>query len=89
MQARIIEKFTPLPHWYAPDEETALTDTQRPAAMYHSWGSQNAWLRQIHTHTPMFVPQEICAVHDLCEGDWAWIISRHGRIKVPVKPMGR
>ena len=22
--------------------------TQRPMAMYHSWGSQNAWLRQIH-----------------------------------------
>ena len=22
--------------------------TQRPAAMYHSWGSMNAWLRQLH-----------------------------------------
>ena len=26
--------------------------TQRPAAMYHSWGSMNAWLRQIHTQQP-------------------------------------
>ena len=24
--------------------------TQRPMAMYHSWDSQNAWLRQIHAH---------------------------------------
>ncbi len=24
--------------------------TQRPMAMYHSWDSQNAWLRQIHSH---------------------------------------
>ena len=25
--------------------------TQRPMAMYHSWDSQNAWLRQIHATT--------------------------------------
>ena len=30
--------------------------TQRPAAMYHAWGSQNAWLRQIHGENPMYVP---------------------------------
>ena len=29
--------------------------TQRPMAMYHSWDSQNAWLRQIHTHNYLFV----------------------------------
>ena len=99
LRERIKDKFTPFPHWYAPDEEAALAAqsrlgefpyhaiTQRPAAMYHSWGTQNAWLRQIHTHTPMFVPEKICLDHDLKEGDWAWIISHHGRIKVPVKPM--
>ena len=26
--------------------------TQRPMAMYHSWGSQNAWLRQIQSQQP-------------------------------------
>ncbi len=32
----------------ATDEEFPLhAITQRPMAMYHSWGSQNAWLRQI------------------------------------------
>ena len=99
LRQRIASRFTPLPHWYAPEEETALDQqqklgefpyhaiTQRPAAMYHSWGSQNAWLRQIHTHTPLFVPQQICDAHDLHEGDWAWVISCHGRIKVPIKPM--
>ncbi len=99
LKERVLQKFTPFPHWYAPDEETALAEnhqlseypyhaiTQRPAAMYHSWGSQNAWLRQIHTHTPMFVPEQICRDHGLKEGDWAWIISHHGKIKVPVKPM--
>jgi anaerobic selenocysteine-containing dehydrogenase len=49
---------TRCPFWYAPLEEAA-TDldayplnaiTQRPMAMYHSWDSQNAWLRQIHSH---------------------------------------
>ena len=33
--------------------------TRRPMAMYHSWGSQNAWLRQIHGHNPMFVSQAL------------------------------
>ena len=55
--------FDPLPFFYAPLEQQA-TDTQkyplnavtqRPMAMYHSWDSQNAWLRQIHTHNFLFV----------------------------------
>ena len=29
--------------------------TQRPMAMYHSWDSQNAWLRQIHSHNYLHV----------------------------------
>ena len=53
----------PLPVWYPPLGETAGTDfpvhalTQRPMAMYHSWGSQNAWLRQIHGENPLYLPQ--------------------------------
>ena len=30
--------------------------TQRPMAMYHSWGSQNAWLRQVHGENPLYLP---------------------------------
>ena len=90
---RLLEAFTPLPDWYQPLEEAAVDRdeypyhaiTQRPAAMYHSWGSMNAWLRQIHTSNPMFVPGEICDEVGLKDGDWAWIISPHGRILVPVK----
>ena len=53
---RIARYFDPLPFWYPPFEQAAVDGasfplhaiTQRPMAMYHSWGSQNAWLRQIH-----------------------------------------
>lgn len=92
---RIIASFDPLPIWYPPFEGAGLDTekypyhaiTQRPAAMYHSWGSQNAWLRQIHGTNPMYVPAAICDEIGLEDGDWAWIISHHGRIKVPVKRM--
>ena len=53
-------------------------------AMYHSWGSMNAWLRQIHTANRMFVPAAICEEQGLEDGDRAWIVSHHGRIKVQV-----
>ena len=54
-RARIETYFDPLPLWYAPFEETRADPggfplhaiTQRPMQMYHSWHSQNAWLRQI------------------------------------------
>jgi anaerobic selenocysteine-containing dehydrogenase len=87
--------FTPLPSWYRPFEDALTSDddfpihalTQRPMAMYHSWGSQNPWLRQIHGHNPMFISAELAAKHDLADGDWAWVISHHGRIRVPVAIM--
>ena len=50
----------------APFEEAAIETrdfplhalTQRPMAMYHSWGSQNAWLRQIHgAQSPLHQPR--------------------------------
>lgn len=93
--SRIKECFDPLPDWYAPFEGTGIDTneypyhalTQRPAAMYHSWGSQNAWLRQIHGDNPMYIPGEICDEAGLEDGDWAWIISYHGKIKVPVRRM--
>lgn len=94
-RARILACFDPLPVWYPPFEGTGIDEgefpyhaiTQRPAAMYHSWGSQNAWLRQIHGTNPMYVPGEICDEAGLADGDWAWVASYHGRIKVPVRRM--
>lgn len=92
---RIRDCFEPFPHWYPPFEGEAVAEekfpyhalTQRPAAMYHSWGSQNAWLRQIHGANPLYVPGAICDEAGLETGDWAWLISHHGKIKVPIARM--
>jgi len=89
---RILDTFSPLPDWYRPLEEGMVDRasyphhaiTQRPMAMYHSWGSMNAWLRQIHTRNVLFVPGAICDDIGLVDGDWVWVISHHGRIKVEI-----
>ena len=63
LRERLATYFDPLPFYYEP-LESQVTDrhkyplaavTQRPMAMYHSWDSQNAWLRQIHAHNHLFV----------------------------------
>ena len=70
LKDRLKKVMSPLPIWYStePDNEEkgeypihALT--QRPMAMYHSWGSQNAWLRQIHGLNPLYVPTKICLLY--------------------------
>jgi len=85
----------PLPIWYPPFEEAA-TDadtypihalTQRPMAMYHSWGSQNAWLRQVHGVNPLYLPTGLWQGHGFVDGDWARVTSPHGEIVVPVAHM--
>jgi anaerobic selenocysteine-containing dehydrogenase len=55
--------------------------------MYHSWGSQNAWLRQIHTKNVLYVPGPICDEHGLKDGDWARVSSWHSSIRVPIARM--
>jgi anaerobic selenocysteine-containing dehydrogenase len=95
LRKRVLDCFTPLPTWYPPFEGAGVdvadypyhAITQRPAAMYHSWGSQNAWLRQIHGENPMYVAGPICDEVGLVDGDWAWVSSYHGKICVPVKRM--
>lgn len=98
LRDRLRVAFDPLPVWYAPFEGDRLGErtmsefpyhalTQRPMAMYHSWGSQNAWLRQIHTKNPLYVPTAICLEKGLKEGDWAWVTSWHGKIKCQIAPM--
>ena len=93
LRERIKHTLDPLPIWYSNEPEnladqypvTALT--QRPMAMYHSWGSQNAWLRQIHGHNPLYVPTKIWEENSFEEGDWARVVSPHGEIVVPVAHM--
>ena len=95
LRDRVRDCFHPLPVWYRPFGEEGGDGgrypihaiTQRPMAMYHSWGSHNPWLRQIHGHNPLFVPAAMAAELGLEDGDWAWVESRHGRIRVPVAVM--
>jgi len=91
---RIAAYFDPLPFWYPPLEDQAQENagfalhavTQRPMAMYHSWGSQNAWLRQIHAANRMFLPRALAEAEGIADDDWIWVESRHGRrIKVQVR----
>ncbi|NCW14145.1 MAG: formate dehydrogenase [Rhodobacteraceae bacterium] len=95
LRARIKETLDPLPIWYPPFEEGAVEKdlfplhalTQRPMAMYHSWGTQNAWLRQIHGLNPLYLPSKQMREHGLKDGDWAKVTSAHGNIVVPVAEM--
>ena len=87
--------MAPLPVWYPPPADAGLDPeafplhaiTQRPAAMYHSWGSQNAWLRQIHGENPLYVPGPVWEALGFEPGDWADVVSPHARITVPVARM--
>jgi anaerobic selenocysteine-containing dehydrogenase len=92
LRERIKDTMSPLPIWYETDQEgnegyTINALTQRPMAMYHSWGSQNAWLRQLHGHNPLYLPTKLMREHDLTDGDWARVSSPHGEIIVPVMEM--
>ena len=94
---RLRTYFDPLPFWYAPFEEASISDvdqsfpmhavTQRPAAMYHSWGSMNAWLRQIHGSNRLYMNRNRAAQLGIADDDWVQVSSHHGRIKVQVKLM--
>ena len=95
LRARIERYFDPLPIWYPPFEEDSFagTDfplhavTQRPMHMYHSWGGQNAWLRQITARNRLFVHANTAATLGLVDDDWVWVISPYGRVKGQIKLM--
>ena len=93
LRAQLKMAMDPLPVWYAPFGDAEAEDypihalTQRPMAMYHSWGSQNAWLRQLHGRNPLYLPTKVWEGHGFAEGDWAKVTSPHGSITVPVALM--
>ncbi len=89
LRERIATYFDPLPFWYAPLED-GVTDldafplhalTQRPMAMYHSWDSQNAWLRQIHSHNYLFVNPVTAKAAGVADGGWLWVESQWGKVR--------
>jgi len=89
LRARVERYFDPLPFYYEPLESQGSDKqryplnavTQRPMAMYHSWDSQNAWLRQIHTHNYLFVNPAMAREHAIADGDWIWVESMWGKVR--------
>jgi anaerobic selenocysteine-containing dehydrogenase len=59
--------------------------TQRPMFMYHAWGSQNAWLRQIATRNHLYLHPDTAAAHRVADGDWIWLVAATGRIRVQAR----
>jgi sulfite dehydrogenase (quinone) subunit SoeA len=89
LRERIEKFFDPLPFFYHSLEDQ-VTDhsryplhavTQRPMAMYHSWDSQNAWLRQIHSHNFLFVNGATAAMQGIADGAWMWVESQWGKVR--------
>ena len=94
LKERLKTYFDPLPFYYEP-LESHVTDkhkyplaavTQRPMAMYHSWDSQNAWLRQIHTYNTLFINTQTARTAGIADGDWVWIESPWGRVRCKASP---
>jgi anaerobic selenocysteine-containing dehydrogenase len=92
---RLATYFDPLPFWYEPLETRAKAReaypfhaiTQRPMMMYHSWDSQNAWLRQIVAQNYLYMNRGSAKKLGLADYDWVWVASRHSRIRCQLKTM--
>ncbi|WP_226575934.1 molybdopterin oxidoreductase family protein [Acuticoccus sediminis] len=88
LRAHVARHMDPLPFWYPPIEETRVDAgryplhaiTQRPMAMYHSWGSQNAWLRQIHSENRLYIARATAAGLGIADEDWVRVESRNGTL---------
>jgi sulfite dehydrogenase (quinone) subunit SoeA len=89
LKKRVETYFDPLPFYFEP-LEASLTNkhqfplnavTQRPMAMYHSWDSQNAWLRQIHTYNYLYINAQTAKAAGIEDGGWMWVESMHGKVR--------
>ncbi len=89
LRERVKTYMDPLPFYYEPiegqrsDKVTYPLNavTQRPMAMYHSWDSQNAWLRQIHTYNYLYMSPKLGEEGGFNDGDWVWVESMHGKVR--------
>jgi sulfite dehydrogenase (quinone) subunit SoeA len=93
LRQRVETYFDPLPFYYEPLEAQVTSKqhyplsavTQRPMAMYHSWDSQNAWLRQIHAHNVLFVNTKTAVAAGIQDEDWVWVESQWGKVRCIAK----
>ncbi len=92
---RLVRYFDPLPFHYVPLEEQRIEQedfpfhaiTQRPMHMYHSWDSQNTWLRQITAQNFLFMNRQRALELGITDESWVWVESHNGRIRVQIKLM--
>jgi anaerobic selenocysteine-containing dehydrogenase len=56
-------------------------------AMYHSWGSQNAWLRQILSENRLYINHSAASALGLVDEEWVRVESRNGTLKCRVRLM--
>jgi len=90
---RLATYFDPLPIWYEPLEQQRVDPeeypffavNQRPMMMYHSWDSQNAWLRQIIAQNYLYMNRERGEQMGIADKSWVWVESHNGKIRVQVK----
>lgn len=93
LRARLAQYMDPLAFWHPPLEDTLAGAeefplrilTQRPMTHYHSWGSMNAWLRQLLNENPLFVNPALAERLHLVDGQWVWVESRLGRMTARVR----
>ncbi|ALG69423.1 molybdopterin-dependent oxidoreductase [Beggiatoa leptomitoformis] len=94
-QQRLVRYFDPLPFYYPPLEEQRIDTneypfhaiTQRPMFMYHSWDSQNAWLRQLMAQNYLYMNRQRAEKLNIQDLSWVWVESHNGKIRVQVKLM--
>jgi len=92
---RLQDYFDPLPFYYAPLEHSRINKreyqfhaiTQRPMFMYHSWDSQNAWLRQISSQNYLYMNRAESEGIGIEDESWVWVESHNGKIRAQVKLM--
>jgi anaerobic selenocysteine-containing dehydrogenase len=93
---RVATYFDPLPLWYEPFEHDQTSRdtyplnavTQRPMFMYHAWGSQNAWLRQIATRNWLYLHPDTGAKHGIADEDWLEVARTTAASRVQAKFAG-
>ncbi len=91
---RLARYFDPLPFYYynldgdAKDKTYRFNAlTQRPMSMYHSWDSQNAWLRQVLLQNYLYMNRTSGEQMGIADRSWVWVESSAGKIRVQVKFM--
>ena len=90
---RLTRYFDPLPFWYEPLEQQRVSEedypffaiNQRPMMMYHSWDSQNAWLRQIIAQNVLYMNRRRGQHLGIEDKSWVWVESHNGKIRVQVQ----